>query len=119
MAISNAFLTTCRTAIDSLTELTAYRAATAALDTAGELDKRAKWTLAYNDAQTGGSPALRLRMAIRSVVAGQDLSALSIPERETAYQTLAGIYLRDDEKPPTPAEEVAALTELVAAGLTD
>lgn len=119
MAISNALLTTCRAAIVLTPEYTAYRAALAALDAASEPDRLTKWTLAYSDAQLGGSPALQLRQAIRAVVLNQDLSALSVPEREEICRTLAALYLRDDERPQTAAEERATLTELLAAGLAE
>ena len=117
MAISSAFLTTCRAAIILTPEYTAYQAALAALDAASEPDRLAKWQAAYNDAQAGLSPAYRLRRAIRDVVMNQDLSLLGALEREQVCQTLAGMYLRDDERPLTSAEDAAALSTLVAASL--
>lgn len=119
MAITHAVLSGARTLIDASAELTAYRAATAALDAASEPDRLAKWKLAYDDSLVNQSPALRLRREIRNALLNQDLSALSVPEREEAVRTLSNLYVRDDERPRTPAENLATLTELVGAGLTE
>ena len=118
MAISSAFLTTVRAAIILTPEYAAYQAAVAVLDGASETDRLAKWQLAYGS-QAGDSLAMQLRRAIRNVILNQDLSALSTLERESAYRTLEAIYVRVDDKPLTSAEEIAALTELVSAGLAE
>ncbi len=116
MAISNALLTTCRAAIILTPAYTAYTAAMSALDVANEPGKLAKWEAAYGH-RDGGSLAMQLRVAIREVVRDQDLSLLSVLERESICGTLAGLYLRDDEKPLSPAEEAAQLASLLSAGI--
>lgn len=116
MAISSAFLTTVRAAIVARTEYTNYTDGLAVLDAASEPDKLAKWAIVYDDAQIGGSLAMKLKRAIREVIAIQDLSALSVFEREEVFRTMAGSYLRDDDKPRTATEDVAALA---AAGISE
>lgn len=119
MAISSAFLTTCRASIVLTTEYTDYAAALNVFDAASEPDKLAKWLLLNGDSQTGGSMAMRLRVAIREVVRNQDLADLSTLEREEVVRTLSGMYLRSDDKPQTEAEKFVVLSELAQAGVAN
>ena len=117
MAASTTFLNTCHALIAALPEYTAYRAARLAFEEASEESRLAKWQLLYGDNQAGGSPALRLRRAIRDIVAANAGSTESSLDREDAYRQLAAPFLtRRDDRPLTSAEEAAVIRDLVALG---
>ena len=111
MALSDAFLNTCRTAIASLPELTTFRASLATALTGTRTARRAAWSATFSLGTGGSSPALGLRQAIRSTVNAQADSsgALGVLDRESAYRTLATEFAPDYSKPPSDAEESAAL----------
>lgn len=121
MAASDSFMSTCRTLILApLPELTAFRTALTALESAGDAAAQAKaWHACYGDAQAGLSPAYRLRREIRNVVLGQATSASNPADLEDAYRRLAQQFAPDVERPATDAEEQAALTTLILNKLAE
>jgi hypothetical protein len=68
MALTTAFLSTCRTTIGSLAELSTFREALAAVGTGTRAERLAAWTAAYSPTATGQSLAYLLRAAIRNVI---------------------------------------------------
>ncbi len=113
MPASGSFMSTCATAIVALPEYAAFQAALAQLSASGEGDKLSAWNAAYSDGQIGGSPAYRLRRAIRSVIANAEVSqavTLSQPDREAAYQTLVTQVVPDASPPVVSTERTPALT---------
>lgn len=116
MALTTAFLNTCRESIGSLTELTTFRAARIAADTGNRSARIAAWHAAYSPTLTGPSPAYLLRVAIRGVVnAAADASgALGTLDRESAYSTLAAEFVPTINQPASDAEELAALEQIIA-----
>lgn len=115
MAVTEAFLQTCRDLIDDLPELTAFRAAYANFASASHDDKGRYWFLTYGDAQSGLSPAYRLRAAIRQTVEGQagNDATITPADRQSAYSSLTGQYVPQEAKPMKTAEEKAALQTLL------
>ncbi len=115
MPVTEAFLTTCRTAVAALPELVTFRAALSNLGSVSRTARTGAWTAAYDDNKTvGGSPASRLAKAIReSVQAAADAAGtLSPMDRESAYRTVVAFYLPVEPKPPTAAQEDAELQRL-------
>lgn len=53
MALTTAFLSTCRTTIGSLAELSTFREALAAVGTGTRAERLAAWTAAYSPTATG------------------------------------------------------------------
>lgn len=100
MPVTDAFLATCRTAIDALAELAAYRAALVPADstTAAAM---AAWVAVY---RTGAPQTLHYQLltAIRAAVLANATAAISTGEREQAYRTLSAEYVA-----PIPAAPVS------------
>lgn len=117
MPIAQSFLDTCTTSILLLPELTTFRTAYALYDAASQTDRPGYWADAFDDAQSGLSPAYRLRKAIRDIVRSTVDATISPTEREEAYRTLTALYV-PDIKPPRPyAEEAADLQDLLTREL--
>lgn len=114
MALTGAFLTTCRAAVSALPELTAFRAALALAEhtRAGRV---AAWNRAFSATTASPSPANCLAKAIRDTINAQaDASgALGPLDRETAYRTLAAEFVPTIERPASDAAEAAALETLL------
>lgn len=115
MALTTAFLNTCRTAIGSIPELTAFRTARHNSLTATRANRIAAWHAAHSPTTAGPSPAYNLRRAIRDVVnARADAAGTLGPlERESAYATLAAEFVPEQARPMSDAEEAAALETLL------
>jgi hypothetical protein len=111
MALTTAFLNTCRDAIADLAELTAFRSALAGALSGTRSARVSAWSATYAHTSSDPSPAYNLRRAIRDTVNAQaDASgALGLLDRESAYQTLSAEFAPDYPKPPSDAEEAAAL----------
>lgn len=115
MALTDAFLNTCRTAIASLAELTAFRTAYATFSSSSRASRLGYWHAVYTPGGTDAtSPAHTLRVAIRGVINAQaDIAGTLSPlDREQAYRTLNAEYVTVVERPPTDAEEQAAFQTL-------
>lgn len=115
MPVTDSFLTTCRTAITALPELTTFRTALASVGV-GTIDaRRAAWTACYGENQTGGSPAYRLAKAIRETVLAQAgiAGTLSPLDRESAYRTMEAEFVPTAPKPPTRTQEEDELRRLL------
>lgn len=110
MPITDAFMAACRAAVANLPELTAFRAALAALAGASRAARPALYQAAYGDNQAGLSPAYRLRKAIRDTVGATADATVSPGEREAAYATLAAEFA-PAYAPPTPADQEQAELE--------
>lgn len=117
MAVTESFLASCRTSIELHPEFTAFRTAYTAFDTAPRAQKGAYWRLAFDDAQTGLSPAYRLKKVIRDVIAATADTTVSRTEREEAYRTLSSQYVPAVTEPKERAEEVAELHRLILEDL--
>lgn len=113
MAVTAAFLDTCRGLIAATPELTAFRAAYATYNSAARADKARYWNACFSDAQAGMSPAYRLRKVIRDTVSAQGVASLTALEVQDAYRTLVGEYVQKPERPMTAPEEEAALQSLL------
>lgn len=116
MAVTESFLATCRTAIELLPELTTFRDAYSSFDTCSRNDKGLYWHAAYGDAQSGLSPAYRLRAAIRETVRANGGSVTAI-DQESAYQTLVGQYVPNINKPIPADQEQAELQRILLEDL--
>ena len=115
MALTDAFVQTCRTAINLTPEVTAFRTAAAAALTGTRTARIAAWYATYSPGVNGLCPALSLRKAIRDTVNAQaDISgALGPLDRESAYRTLSAEFVPDYARPPSDADESAALATLL------
>jgi hypothetical protein len=114
MAISDAFMGSCRTAIGALSELTAFRAALAVTEHT-PAGRRAAQLRAFGGT---ASPAYALSRAITEAVnALADASgALGRLDRLAAVSTLAAEYLPTVVRPPSDAAEAAETALLLAEG---
>jgi hypothetical protein len=114
MALTDAFLATCRVAINSLPELAAFRSANALTDHT-RVGREAAFGRAFGSTTSTPSPAYNLALAIRVTVGAQaDASgALGALDRESAVSTLTAEYLPAGERPPSQAEEAAATEALL------
>lgn len=101
MTVSPSFLATCKAAALLLPEYATFAAALAALSSAAEEDRQARWRDCYSDAQAGMSPAYRFRRAVRDVIANNATNDHSPADRESAYQTLTA-DLASEQPPPAP-----------------
>lgn len=119
MALTAAFLSTCRTAIDSLPELTAYNTAYAAYGAASRSTRRGLWAAVFKDSTSGPSPAYNLRRAIRDTVNAQADSngTLGPLDRESAYRTLVAEYVVTRPQPISDAAEAALYNRLIQEDL--
>lgn len=115
MALTTAFLNTCRTAVGSLTELTTFRAALRVAQGSRRADRIAAWHAAYSPTTSGPSPAYNLRRAIRDTVNAQaDIAGtLGQLDRESAVRTVAAEFVPDFARPPSDDQEQAALEQLL------
>lgn len=115
MALTASFLATCRTVIATLPELATFRTAKTLAETGTRAQRTAAWQAAYGDAQSGLSPAYRLRKAVRDTVNAQADSngTLGPLDRETAYQTLVAEVVTVVPPPSSAAAEYAAFQRLV------
>lgn len=112
MPLTDAFLATCRTAVEALPELATFRAAKAVADTATRAARVAAWHSAYDGVT---SPAYLLRRAIRDTVNAQaDIAGnKTLLDRESAYGTLSAQYAHQPDCPLTDAQEQAELERLI------
>lgn len=107
MPITDAFMASCRSAIATSSELTAFRSALTALAGATRATRPALYQACYGDNQAGLSPAYRLRKYIRDTVQALAATTVTPGERETAYQTLTGEFVPASPV-PTPADQEQA-----------
>lgn len=113
MAVTEAFLSSCRDAIEASPELAAFRTAYAAFDAAPRSSKGRYWRAAYDDAQAGLSPAYRVKKVVRDTVQALADGTVTAMERESAYRTLAGQYVPNVREPQLPAEAAAELQRVI------
>ena len=106
MALTDAFLATCRVSINALTELTTFRDA-AALTTHTRAGREAAYSRGYGSATSTPSPAYNLALAIRATVAAlaDANGALGLLDRESAVTTLTAEYLPTPDRPTSEAQE--------------
>ena len=116
MALTTAFLNSCRTSINSLVELTTFRTALAAVGAGTRAERLAAWTSAYKPTATGQSLAYQLRVAIRNVVNAAADGGQGPLDLESAYQTLAAEFAPDATKPNDAVQEAAELAQLLSQG---
>lgn len=122
MALTDAFVTTCRTAITgsgntpAIAELTAFRAALSDVGNGGRAARIAAWNATYAPDINGTSPALALRKAIRGVVQAQATGAQGPLDLESAIQTLTTEFVPVYPKPPSEDRRQAGIKTLL--GLT-
>lgn len=114
MPVTASFLDTCRTAIYALPERAAFLASLATASGASRPARAAAWLRTFGDNQAGGSPAYRLRKAIRDVVQAQADTAgtLSPLDRESAYRTLVAEQGTHARQPASDAVENAEFQRL-------
>lgn len=124
MPLTDAFIATCRTAVGSLVELTAFNAAgVLANDTRAE--RTAQWGRLYQVTDADGTTAAyRLAKAIRDVVNAEadkyqtaGSGTVTATERESAYQTLAAECIPVVPQPPSDQSELSALTTATNTGI--
>jgi len=116
MALTTAFVNTCRSAVLApLAELTAFRAALAVAQSGTRATRVAAWYATYSPGTDGLSPAYNLRRAVRDVVNAKADAAgtMSPSERELAYQQLVAEVVPDTSRPISDAEEATALETLI------
>lgn len=111
MAVTTAFLNSCRTQIVASAEYTAFNTAYAAYASASRASKPGYWHAAFGDNQAGLSPAYRLNKLIRDTIRGLADSTISPSEYESAYRTLSAEYVPDTQRPNDANEERAALQQ--------
>lgn len=119
MALTTAFLTTCRAAIALLPELTTFRASLATATSGNRAARIAAWHATFTPGLGGSSPALALRKAIRDTINAQaDASgALGLLDRECAVSTLSAEYAPHIERPASDAAEAAAYQQALVQAL--
>lgn len=113
MALTTAFLSSCRSSINSLSELSAFRTALAAVGTGSRAERLAAYIATYEPTTTRQSLAYLLRGRIRGVVNAAANGGQGPLDLESAYQTLTAEYVPTATKPPSDAEEAAALDQLI------
>jgi hypothetical protein len=116
MPVTDSFLSTCRTAVNLLPELTTFRAALATVGAGSSAERRAAWAACFDDNRsTDKSPAYRLRKAIRDTVRAEADAAgtLSPLDRESAYRTISAEFVPDVAKPHEQARESEELQRLL------
>lgn len=116
MAVSDAYLATCRARIDATAEKSAFTTALTAFADAKAANRGAKWQACFSDAQAGLSPAYQLRKAIRDIVTahnGGDDGTYSALDVEAAVRTLCAEYVPSVKPPLTAQEEEAVLESLL------
>src|SRR5262245_32156839 len=110
MALSDAFLNTCRTRVLALAELTTVRTPVTTLAAA---DTRADQYSAWNTLYAPNGLTSILRRAIRGVVnaeadlqaTGSATGAVSTLERQSAVSTLESDFVPDHERPASDADD--------------
>lgn len=113
MAVSDAFLATCRTQIAASAEYTAFRTALTALGASARAGKPALWQALYGDNQAGLSPAYRLRRVVRDTVQANRTASTTPLDLEAAYRTLAAEYAPPARQPQNAEQEAAAFQDLL------
>lgn len=115
MAVTNAFLTTCRNAVGSLAELSAFRTSLASLQSATRAERIRVWHATYSPTSTGQSLAYQLRLAIRNTVNAQaDIAGTLSPlDRESAYRTMDTEFVPEMARPLSDDQEHAELEKLL------
>lgn len=115
MALTDAFLAVCRTKVEALSELTAFRTA-GALSDGSRAERFAQWSRLYSPGTDATSPASRLNDAIRNTVNAEadkygaaGSGVLSAQERAIAVRTMQGEYVPAITKPLSGADELALL----------
>lgn len=115
MALTDAFLAVCRTKVEALSELTAFRTAGALAD-GSRAERLAQWGRLYSPGTDATSPASRLSAAIRATVHAEadkygaaGSGVVSAQERMIATATMQGEYVPAITKPLSGADELALL----------
>lgn len=116
MALTTAFLNSCRTSINSLAELTTFRTALAAVGTGTRAERLAAWTAAYSPTATGPSLAYQLRVAIRGVINAAADGGQGPLDLASAYTTLSAEFAPDATKPNDAVQEAAERELLLSQG---
>lgn len=112
MALTDAFLATCRVAINSLPELTTFRTAnTLAATEQSRIGRVAAYGRAYGATTSTPSPAYNLARAIRETVNAQADSngTLGLLDRESAVTTLTAEFVPNVTRPESEDTETAEL----------
>lgn len=116
MAVTTAFINTCRAQVVVTGEYTAFNTAQALYANAARADRARYWYLTYGDNQTNLSPAYRLRKVIRdTITAGAD-ATVTASDRETIYQILVDNLVPRTKRPATRDEDAAGLATLLTEG---
>jgi len=111
MALTDAFLATCRTAITALPELTAFRAARTPMTTGTTRATRlAAWQATFTP--PGSSPQYLLRVAMRSAIQSRATGAQGPLDLEAAYRTLEAEFSPDASRPLSDTEVKAIVDTL-------
>ncbi len=113
MALTDAFLTTCRTAIVALPELTAFRAAIAPMSSRAV--RVAAWYATYTPPSS--SLAYQLRVAIRNAILAAQTGAQGPLDLESAYNTLAAQYAPEANRPLNDTEVAAQVAKIIPGAL--
>ena len=111
MAPSASFLSSALAVVVAAPEYAAFQAALQNISLANDDTRQAAWAAAYNDGVFGGSPAMRLKQAIRNAVANTQYSTttyLGQSDSESAYQQIAS-QLVAEPLPPTPVPVLSAV----------
>jgi len=108
VALTDAFLASCRSTIMASDELATFKDSLELADSGTRSDRTAAWVATYVGTD---SPAMLLRQAIRGAVnAAADASgALGLLDRESACRTLSDEFVPTYPRPPLAAAEQAAL----------
>lgn len=113
---TEAFLTTCRSAVALLPELATFRAAGTVTDASTRAERRAAWHTRHSPVGSLPSLANRLRKTIRDVVnaeadkqAATGSGVVATADRESAYQTLIAEFVPIPDRPRSDPDELAAL----------
>lgn len=113
MAVTAAFLTSCRTAIEASAEYTAYNTAHAAYAAGSRSTRSALWHAAYSRTTNAASPAQQLNDLIRQTVTALGETTVTARDRETAVQTLTAQYVASPKRPRNAVHEAAELQKLL------
>lgn len=114
MAVTEAFLATCRTAIERLPELTAFRTAYASYDQSPKSTKAQYWSAVFDNQATGASLHQLLKNQIRGTVTElARQNSVTDLDREEAYRQLSAQYAPKPARPLSNAVESAQLQELL------
>jgi hypothetical protein len=117
VALTDAFLGSCRSAVAVLTELTTFRTANRLGESEHTISGRATaYQRTFGTSQSNPSPAYNLALAIRQTVSALADAAgtLGVYDRERAVRTLTAEYVPATDRPPTAEQEATELAQLLA-----